>query len=138
MHFTTLFLMEDRELKNTSNALIEDLFRDNYCYCWGETNPTYRDWCDWFVIGGRWNDEAILKTKTGRIGEDGFGDYKERQIQVCEVKDLTEPLVTDYIYAVADEFGNLYESEEDGFGELIRKINSKQVKGVLAIIDCHD
>lgn len=138
MHFTVLYLMKGK-MKNITERKIENSFGKRYCDGCGEQEPTCMYVCDWFMIGGRWNDTEILPTKIGKSGRNGVGEnYREPKVQVCEIKDLTGPINTEFLYALADESGTYYESTEPEFNEVIEEINSKKIKGVVAVIDCHD
>lgn len=103
MHFTTLFVLKGYKLEDISVDEIENTFSERFCYCCGETQPKYEYWCDWFSIGGRWNDAKILVAPNGlKAGENGVvDDYGEPQVTVCEIKDLTEPVNRTLIYAIA-------------------------------------
>lgn len=150
MHFTTLYLLKDEKLDNISTSEIEDDFCDRYCYCCGESRPKYQYWCDWFQIGGRWCD--ILKAKKGLTGDKSWcnkdDETEKGSYSVVEIKDLTEPIDEESIYAIATK-SRIYQSsndwggtasgvDKDKFHELLNKINNKQIKGVIALIDCHD
>ena len=139
MHFTTLYLLKGEELDNVSTSTIEEDFYERFCYGCGENVPKYQYWCDWFQIGGRWCD--ILKAKKGLVGERSFCNKDEKQLKnhfsIAEIKDLTGDLDTNYIYAVATR-SRIYHSGSDKYADLIKKINNKQIKGVVALIDCHD
>lgn len=138
MHFTTLFLLKGEELENTSSGEIETEFCKRFCYCNGETIPKYQYWCDWFLIGGRWNDRAILKAKKGFKGENGAGDgYGEPTYSVVEIKDLEEDIDEKFIYAIATK-SRIYKKGQEKFETLLNKINKKLINGVIALIDCHD
>ena len=148
MHFTTLFILKNETLENISKSEIEDLFSDRFCYCCGESRPMYRYWCDWFQIGGRWSD--MLKAKKGIHCERGWSNDNapvvDGEFAICEIKDLTEPINRDYIYAVATK-SRIYQKSNDWTGgnanpekfeKLLDQIDNKQFNGVIALIDCHD
>lgn len=148
MHFTTLFVLKNETFESISRSQIEDMFAERFCYCCGETKPKYHYWCDWFQIGGRWPD--MLKAKKGIRCEKGWSnDYAEDQegmFSVVEIKDLTDKLPKDYIYAIATK-SRIYEHvdgydeklvNQDMFTRLINDINNKKFNGVIALIDCHD
>ena len=148
MHFTTLFILKNETLDNIKLWDIEDEFGKRFCYSCGESTPKYRYWCDWFQIGGRWAD--LLKAKRGIFGERScLGDKNEPETglySIVEIKDLTAPLDTNSIYAVATKSRIYQKSDEwtcgkpneEKFNKLIDDINNKRFKGVIALIDCHD
>ena len=147
MHFTTLFILKNETLEDISSWDIEQEFGKRFCYCCGESTPKYRYWCDWFQIGGRWAD--ILKASKGIHGERSWGnDEKERKgfYSIVEVKDLTEEIDKNEIYAIATKSRIYQKSDEwtggepnkEKFTKLLNDINSKKFKGVIALIDCHD
>lgn len=147
MHFTTLYLLKEESLDNISEGLIVQDFTDRYCYCCGESNPSNREWCDWFQVGGRWAD--ILKAKKGIKGELTLLANEEERKQfladkehfsIINIEDLLEDIKEDNIYAIADQ-DQIYckeEGSEEKFKLLLRMINKKLIKGVVALIDCHD
>ena len=139
MHFTTLYLLQNEELDNISDSYVEEDFCDRFCYCCGETRPRYNYWCDWFQIGGRWCD--LLKAKKGIVGARSWCNKEEESepntYSIAEIKDLTENISEEYIYAIATR-SRIYEADTDKFKQLLNKINTKQIKGVVALIDCHD
>lgn len=150
MHFSTLFLLKNEELDNIGKCEIEEEFCDRFCYCCGESKPKYTYWCDWFQVGGRWCD--ILKATRGITCDRGYPNKGEpiipNQYSIVEIKDLTEPIDKNSIYAIATK-SRIYQSsndwggsengvDKDKFNELLDKINNKQIKGVIALIDCHD
>ena len=142
MHFTTLYLMKNEELDNISLGEIERDFSDRFCYCCGETRPRYRYWCDWFQIGGRWAEPIVAKR--GLIGERSWCNEKEKRISknnfaVAEIKDITKPIESDIVYAIATKT-RVYSEDEypEEYSKLLDKINKKLIKGVIAFIDCHD
>ena len=148
MHFTTLFILKNETLDTISTSEIEDMFSERFCYCCGEQRPMYRYWCDWFQIGGRWCD--ILKATRGITCSRGYPNKGEPiikgQYSIVEIKDLTEPIDRDMIYSVATKSRIYLKSNDwqDGivdpnkFAELLDKIDKKLIKGVIALIDCHD
>lgn len=140
MHFTTLFILEGRKLgEDISYGRIEETFSEKYCYCCGETETEIMDWCDWFLIGGRWNDAEVIKATKGIRGENGIGEgYTDKGYSIANIEDITE-INEDLIYSVATE-DELFvkEENEEAFNELIRKVRNKEIKGVVALIDCHD
>lgn len=142
MHFTTLYILQNEELENVDLSQIMGDFGDRFCYHCGETRPRYRYWCDWFQIGGRWCD--IIKANKGINGDPSWAikdDYKPKKgiYSIAEIKDLKEPISDEWIYAIATK-SRIYEKQEGGgkFKSLLDKINNKQIKGVIALIDCHD
>lgn len=152
MHFTTLYLLKGEELENVSLGEIEEDFSIRFCYCCGEQTPKYEWWCDWFQIGGRWTD--ILKAKKGIYGERSWCNTdkktKKGSYSVVEIKDLTEDIDENEIYAIATK-SRIYTNPENGYGsnegntsnrdmfhKLLNQINNKQINGVVALIDCHD
>ena len=138
MHFTVLYLMKDEELDNISLSEIEEDFSDRYCYCCGETRPRYQYYCDWFSIGGRWCD--LLKANRGIRGERSWTNANETSepeaYSVVEIKDLTENIDIDMIYAIALKSTIIEDREK--IGRYLDKINHQKIKGVIALIDCHD
>lgn len=137
MHFTVLYLMENKELEDVSTALVEEWFGERYCYCCGETEPTIWSVCDWFQIGGRWCDQ--IKAKKGIKGDKSWGNLEESDenwFSIVEIQDLLEPISKKLIYAVADD--DKYTEDEDRTAEIIQKINKKEITGCVALIDCHD
>ena len=148
MHFTTLFILKGEKLENLSMNEIENMFCERYCYCCGETHPKYQYWCDWFQIGGRWSD--ILKAKKGIKGSKSWCNQDEKSpknlYSVVQIKDLTNKLPRDNIYAVATK-SRIYLEENDWqngdvdphkFHQLLDQIDYKEFDGVIALIDCHD
>jgi len=141
MHFSTLFILKNETLENISKSEIDDLFSDRFCYCCGESRPKYRYWCDWFQVGGRWGE--LFVAKKGLIGDRSWCNEKDPvekdHYAICEIKDLTEPIDKDCIYAVATK-SRIYEAEShrEKFDKLIDQINRKEINGVIALIDCHD
>lgn len=148
MHFTTLFVLKGEKIENLSSSKIEKLFEDRYCYCCGETTPMYRDWCDWFSIGGRWSD--ILKAKKGIHGEKSWCNEDEPvvkgQYSIVQISDLTEPIDRKRIFSIAT-LSKIYQKNDDWYGgeinekkfnEILDNIDNKKFDGVIALIDCHD
>ena len=150
MHFTTLFILKGEELEDLSFGEIEQMFKDRYCYCCGETRPMYQYWCDWFQIGGRWCD--ILKAKKGMTCTRGYPNegepIRKGYFSVVNIQDLEEPINADNIYAVATK-SRIYQKsndwggtkngvDQDKYTKLLNDINNKKFKGVIALIDCHD
>lgn len=138
MHFTTLYLMKNEKLEDTSIYSIADDFGDRFCYCCGETHPRYRYLCDWFSIGGRWCD--ILEATNGLHGERSWTNGEELSdnihFSVAEIGDLTAPIDPKYIYCVALKSKVIEDQNE--IRKYIDLINSKKINGVIALIDCHD
>lgn len=150
MHFSTIYLLKDEELDDLSLSDIEEDFCERFCYCCGETRPRYQYWCDWFQIGGRWNEmfKAVRGFEAQRslftVGEPKL----ENHFAVVEIKDLQEPIDKENVYAIAtrsriythnDYWGGTESNvNESKFNELLDKINNKKIKGVIAWIDCHD
>ena len=148
MHFTTLFIIKNADLDDLSASEIEEMFSDRFCYCCGETTPKYDYWCDWFQIGGRWPD--ILKAKKGIQCESSWSnDYAPKvdgSYSIVNIKDLTEPINRQQIYAVATK-SRIYQHDEDWggsnvdkekFNKLLDDIDNKRFNGVVALMDCHD
>lgn len=150
MHFTTLFILKGETLDNINQSIVENTFGERFCYCCGETRPMYDYWCDWFQIGGRWCD--ILKAKKGihctREYPNKGEPVNKGEFSIVEIKDLTEPINENQIYAIATK-SRIYQSsndwggtesgvDKDKFHDLLHKINTKQINGVIALIDCHD
>lgn len=150
MHFTTIYILKNETLDTVSKESIEEDFSYRFCYCCGETVPKYRYWCDWFQIGGRWCD--LFNAKKGIHCERGWSNDNapivKGKFAICEIKDLTEPIDSTYIYAIATksriyQHSNEWGGSENGvnqdkYNELLNKINNKQINGVIALIDCHD
>lgn len=150
MHFTTLFILKGETLETKSSNEIQEEFYDKFCYGCGENRPKYLYWCDWFQVGGRWPD--ILKAKKGiHCGRGWSNDnapIKKGEFSIVEIKDLTEPIDKEQIYAIATrsriyQKSNNWGGSEEGvdnekYTELLNKINNKQINGVIALIDCHD
>lgn len=141
MHFTVLYLMEGEKLEDVSTALVEEEFAEDFCDCCGESEPAIYGVCDWFQVGGRWCDQ--LKAKKGIKGDKSWGDTEESGDQwfsIVEIEDLLEPISKKLIYAVADRHGYYCDEsdDEDWKTKLIQKINKKEIKGCVALIDCHD
>lgn len=145
MHFTILYIMEDEKIENLSYGSVEEEFSNQFCYCCGETEPPYPI-CDWFQIGGRWND--ILWATKGIKGEPSWGDTHEtgpKQFSIVEIRNLIKDININNIHGVASR--NKGECWEEGWGtgekssivaDYIEKINKKEIKGCVALIDCHD
>ncbi len=141
MYFNTLYLLRGETLDNVNTSSIYESFGDRWCNSYGEHTPKYGYYCDWFQIGGRWVDE--LKASKGLYGDTSWTNegYKhtDGNYSVCEIKDLTEPIGEDRIYAIATKSKIYYsDTNEVRFKELLDKINDKKIKGVVALIDCHD
>lgn len=149
MHFSTLFFLRNEELENTNILEIEEIFSKRFCYNCGETKPKYLYWCDWFAIGGRWGD-LLNASKGKRCASTWSNDYKKDQegrYAICNVSDLTQPIDENLIYAIATK-SKIYRKsgewqdeaicDKAKFDKLLSDINGKKVKGVIAIIDCHD
>ena len=148
MHFTTLFILKGEKIEDLSSYEIEDQFCERFCYCCGETKLKYKNWCDWFEIGGRWCDP--LKAKKGFHCKRGWSNDNapivNGEFAVAQISDLTEELPRDCIYAVATK-SRIYLKNEDWasgevnpekFDKLLDEIDSKKFDGVIALIDCHD
>lgn len=150
MHFSTIFLLKGATLEDTSESDIIADFYDKFCYGCGEHRPKYQHWCDWFQIGGRWCDMFVAKK--GLCCDRNYPNKGEpiipNHFSIVEIKDLTEPIEKERIYAVATR-SRIYQSSndwggsengvnKDKYNELIDKINNKEIKGVIALIDCHD
>jgi hypothetical protein len=140
MHFTTLFILKNETLESTPQWKIEEIFQDRFCYCCGETKPKYKYWCDWFKIGGRWCD--LLKAKKGLYGERSWTNTEETpnngMYSIVEIKDLTEDLPIENIYAIATKSHIYLKNADQEYNNLVNKINNKQINGVITLIDCHD
>lgn len=138
MHFTVLYLMEGKKLDDVNTALVEEEFGERFCDCCGESEPAIVDVCDWFQIGGRWDDQ--LKAKKGIKGDKSWSNADEESgenwFSIVEIEDLIEPISKKFIYAVADEHD--YFEDEEWKTKFIQKINKKEIKGCVAVIDCHD
>lgn len=139
MHFSTLYLLKDEELENTSLQKIELDFGMRFCYACGETTPKYRHWCDCFQIGGRWNDRLIAET--GIRGVPSFLTNDAYPIpngfSICEIKDLIVPVNPESIYAIALK-SKIIPYTDERMSYYLYKINNKLIKGVVALVDCHD
>ena len=144
MHFTILYVMENEELENINLGTVAEQFSDQFCYCCGETEPPCPI-CDWFQIGGRWND-PFWATK-GIKGEKSWGDSHStgpKQFSIVEIKNLIKPIEVKDIFGVASrDSGDCIQSDwgggdKQGIVDLINKINKKEIKGCIALIDCHD
>ena len=148
MHFTTLFVLKNEELKYLSKREIEDMFRERYCYDCGESKPKYKRWCDSFQIGGRWCD--ILTAKKGLKGTRSWTNKNEPnqkgKYSIVQIEDLSEKLPRDEINSVATKSKIVLKNEEwtcgnvdeEKFNELLDNIDNKKIKGIIALIDCHD
>lgn len=141
MHFTCLYLLKGKNLEDLSRREIEYDFQERFCDCCGETRPMYKVVCDWFKIGGRWNDE--LSATEGIKGEPSWmmGDEytsPEGKYSIVEIKDLTEAIDRNEIYMIAQKSIIYYSDSDEGkVTEILDKINQKKIKGVIALIDCH-
>lgn len=139
MHFTTLYLLKNEELDNVSVDSVSEDFFYRFCYGCGENVPKYQYWCDWFQIGGRWCD--LFKAKRGLVGERSWCNTDEKHTKntysIVEIKDLKEEIDENWIYAIATR-SRIYHEGSDKYKDLLQKINSKQIKGVVALVDCHD
>ena len=143
MHFTTLYLLKGETLDNVSLSSIEQDFSDRFCYCYGETRPKYRYWCDWFQIGGRWCD--MIQAKRGIVGKRSWANKDDEpnkdHYSIVEVKDMEGEIGIDInsIYAIATK-SRIFETDiyPDKVKKIIQDINEKKFKGVIAFIDCHD
>ena len=148
MHFTTLFIIKGAKLEDLSTQEIERTFGERFCYDCGQTKPRYKNWCDWFQIGGRWCD--ILKADKGIHCERNWSNDNaaivEGNFSIVEIKDLTEKLPRNMIYSVATK-SRIYIKNEDyncgevnpkRLNELLNQIDNKKFEGVVAVIDCHD
>ena len=148
MHFTILYIMENEKLENISCWSVEDEFRDRFCYCLGETDPP-TPICDWFSIGGRWEDNMIaikgIKASGSRADEPKEGPGKRsKRFSIVEIKNLIKPIKKEEIYGVAFRDSeecispDNNENAEQIISEWLNKINNKEIKGCVALIDCHD
>ena len=139
MHFTTLFILKGEKLDDISFQEIDDMFCERFCYCCGESRPMYEYWCDWFQIGGRWCD--LLVATKGKVGERSWCNQDDKMEQnhfsIVEIKDLTNDIDKEMIYAVATK-SRIYHDCDEKYHQLIDQINAKQINGVIALIDCHD
>lgn len=148
MHFTTLFVLKGEKLEDINDFSVSNDFGDRFCYFCGETKPRYKDWCDWFEIGGRWCD--ILKAKRGIHCRRGWSNNNSKvvdgEFSIAQIKDLTEPLDRDLIYSVATrsrvfmkngawQYGKV---EREKYEKLLDDIDAKRFDGVIALMDCHD
>ena len=138
MHFTSLYILKNEKLDDISRGEIEDRYTDDYCYCCGETNPYVTPYCDWFQFGGRWNDEGLVASR----GIKGSSSWYNESIEVpdnvysiVEIKDLLEPV--NEVYSIIFD-GEEPIEDEDKIKEILEKINSKEINGVIALIDNHD
>ena len=148
MHFTTLFILKGETLDTIGESDVIQLFGERFCYACGETTPKYQYWCDWFQIGGRWGD--MLQAKKGIHCERNWSNDNapivEDEFAIVEIKDLTAPLPRGNIYSVATKSRIYLKSEDWNYGnvnpvkfnELLDKIDKKEIKGIIAFIDCHD
>lgn len=162
MHFTVLYFKEGKKLEDCSKIDIEDDFASKFCYSTLEDellydeetgeyveNPDFElpegyvgSVCDWFQIGGRWVD--ALKASRGLKGDPswGFDNFKspEDGFSVVEIKDLNENFLEDIdtlLYAVATET-EYFENSEEEYDDFITKLKTKELNGVISLIDCHD
>ena len=147
MHFTVLYIMEDVKLedlikeyggkKGVVNKIYDD-FGTLYCDGCGEFEPENCYVCDWFQIGGRWFD--ILPAKNGISGDASFilKDTKETQnfCSICNIEDLDKNFeFENKIYGIADNCD--YFENEDYMKQIFDKIRKNEIKGVIALLDCH-
>lgn len=139
MHYVTLFLLKGETLDTVGSDDIYDIFYDNFCY--GDKRPRYEYWCDWFQIGGRWCD--MFNAKKGIKGERSWtnegNDDKPNHFSIAEINDLDEKIDIEHIYAIATK-SRICSKDFDSnkLEKLINQINDKRIKGVIAIIDCHN
>ena len=135
MHFTTLFVLKGEKLEDLSSQEIEKIFSERFCCNCGETRPKYQNWCDWFAIGGRW--ENPLKAKKGVPCESA--QIVKDEFAIVDIDDLTEKLPRNLIFSVATK-SRIYQEKTNlsKYNELLDKIDNKQINGVIAFIDCHD
>ena len=152
MHFTVLYVMENQSLDQLKNRFGEEgvinkiynEFGTLYCDGCGEWEPENFYICDWFQIGGRWLD--LLPAKKGITGEGSFMRYASStngNCSICDIEDLDENFDFEKtIYGVATDT-DYYETNwrddslTDDMKEWFNKIRTKQIKGVVALIDCH-
>lgn len=150
MHFSTIYILKGETLDTVSKESIVEDFYERFCYGCGENKPKYQYWCDWFQIGGRWGEFFVAKK--GLEGDRSWCIKDEpilpNHFPIVEIKDLKEEIDGEYIYAIATK-SRIYQSSDDWggtskgvnkskFKELLRKINNKEINGVIALIDCHD
>lgn len=144
MHFTIIYILKNKKLEDVSLDSIERDFCDRFCYCNGETRAKYKNYCDWFMIGGRWVD--LLKASRGIKGNASWG-YTEEELKeiandktrfsIVEIKDLIENIGEPYGVATLSK---IYDSDSgnEQKKKYVDLINQKKIKGVIALIDCHD
>lgn len=146
MHYRVLYIMPNESLDDISLSRIEEEFDNKYCYDCGEGEGEIMDFCDWFQIGGRFENYLLAEKgkKAPAYYEDGedeeeADERKDNKFDVVEIKDLLWPLKSDSFYAVATPSGIIeVEGNEATAQELLDKVNNNIIKGCVAIIDCHD
>lgn len=152
MHFSYIYILQDYTLEDVSSSYIEDKYCEGYCDCCGERfiydeeNDEYQApeeeicfCCDWFQIGGRWG--GLLKAKKGILGERSWTNEKEvyepNSYDIVEIKDLIEPINEECICGFVIS-GECPEENAEDVKEMIRRINNKEINGVIAMIDNHN
>ncbi len=142
MHFTVLYVKEDTKLEDISLDFVEQEFGDAFCDCCGEREPEISGVCDWFQIGGRWCD--ALKATRGIKGDPSWCCSPTAEIDafsISEIADLDDSFLTtkleNLVYAIATPEMYVEHYDKDIFKEMLDKIITKQIKGVVALVDCH-
>jgi hypothetical protein len=162
MHFTVLYFRENKTLEdldvNYLSELEEEFGRkyldveDRFIYD-EETddyieNPDCDDSelvspiCDWFQVGGRWADQ--IKASRGLRGERSWcncdQETPEGYYTIVEVKDLDDEFlqtIEKMVWGVGTETTYFEEGESD-YNEFMRQLKSKELVGVVSLIDCHN
>lgn len=163
MHFTVLYFRENKTLEDLDDNYLSELeeeFGRKYLdpdferFIYDEEtddyveNPDYDDSklvspiCDWFQVGGRWADQ--LKASSGLKGERSWcncnQETPEGYYTIVEVKDLDDEFlqtIENMIWAVVTET-TYFEVGESGYNEFMRRLKSKELVGVVSLIDCHN
>ena len=102
--------------------------------------PTYKDICDYCGYVGN-----CLPASKGIKMDFGFPvNEPENSYMIVDPKDLTDEyfeIVEDRVYAFAISNGSKNEYIEDGdyeYKEYIKKIQNKEINGVVMLFDCHN
>ncbi|MBO7734418.1 MAG: hypothetical protein J6S67_17770 [Methanobrevibacter sp.] len=140
MHFCILYIMKGVNIEDTGIGEIEQDFGERFCYSCGESKPKYESFCDWFQVGGRWND--IIKARKGIKGDPSFMSGEESEegyYTIVDVNDIEEEINHKMIYGVATKSRIYTEYDQpEKVMEWLEKIANHKFKGCVAIIDCHD
>lgn len=147
MHFTVVYFKENVTLKDLKSKYLDikdqlsEEFYTKYSDGCGERKPDIYDVCDWFQIGGRWND--MLRATKGYKGKASIFDLNKstesNAFSIVNSADLEEEFLNkiDSCFAgVATEL-EYFEEGDPKFINFFTKLKNKEINGVLCLMDCH-